>query len=44
MEELIDGADRVVVLREGAVVGELVGAEVTEGDVLAAIAEGGSDD
>ena len=44
MEELIDGADRVVVLREGAVVGELVGGEVTEGNVLAAIAEGGSDD
>jgi monosaccharide-transporting ATPase len=44
MEELIDGADRVVVLREGAVVGELVGGEVTEDNVLAAIAEGGSDD
>jgi monosaccharide-transporting ATPase len=44
MEELIDGADRVVVLRDGSVVGELVGDQVTEGNVLAAIAEGGSDD
>jgi ribose transport system ATP-binding protein len=44
MEELIDGADRVVVLREGAVVGELAGDQVTEGNVLAAIAKGGSDD
>jgi monosaccharide-transporting ATPase len=38
MEELIDGADRLVVLRDGAVVGELVGDQVTEGNVLAAIA------
>ena len=30
MEELIDGADRVVVLRDGAVVGELTGDDVTE--------------
>jgi ribose transport system ATP-binding protein len=47
MEELIDGADRVVVLREGAVVGELAGDQVTEGNVLAAIAavgERNSDD
>jgi monosaccharide-transporting ATPase len=38
MEELIDGADRLVVLRDGAMVGELTGDEVNEGSVLAAIA------
>jgi ribose transport system ATP-binding protein len=41
MEELIDGADRVVVLRDGAAVGELVGDQVTEDNVLAAIAAAG---
>ncbi|MFC4943924.1 sugar ABC transporter ATP-binding protein [Pseudonocardia sp. GCM10023141] len=48
MEELIEGSDRVVVLRDGAVVGELAGADVTEAAVLAAIAaespEAGSPD
>jgi galactofuranose transport system ATP-binding protein len=38
MEELVDGADRLVVLRDGAVVGELAGDQVTEDNVLAAIA------
>ena len=38
MEELVGGADRVVVLRDGAVVGTLAGAEVTADNVLAAIA------
>ncbi|MEV6983504.1 sugar ABC transporter ATP-binding protein [Sphaerisporangium sp. NPDC051017] len=38
MEELIDGADRLVVLRDGAVVGDLRGDQVTEGGVLAALA------
>ena len=38
MEELIDGADRLIVLRDGAVVGELTGGEVTESNVLASIA------
>ncbi|WP_232664990.1 sugar ABC transporter ATP-binding protein [Pseudonocardia sp. TRM90224] len=38
MEELIDGSDRVVVLRDGAVVGELSGDQVNEDAVLAAIA------
>ena len=38
MEELVGGADRVVVLRDGAVVGALDGAEVTADNVLAAIA------
>ncbi|SDY96562.1 ribose transport system ATP-binding protein [Amycolatopsis xylanica] len=38
MEELIDGADRIVVLRDGTVAGELSGEDVTEKNVLAAIA------
>jgi monosaccharide-transporting ATPase len=38
MEELIDGSDRVVVLRDGAVAGELAGDLVTADNVLAAIA------
>jgi galactofuranose transport system ATP-binding protein len=38
MEELIDGADRLVVLRDGVAVGELAGDQVTEDNVLAAIA------
>ena len=38
MEELGGGADRLVVLRDGAVVGELTGAEVSADNVLAAIA------
>jgi galactofuranose transport system ATP-binding protein len=37
-EELIEGADRVVVLRDGVVVGTLTGAEVTTEDLLATIA------
>jgi ribose transport system ATP-binding protein len=38
MEELVDGADRVVVLRDGGVVGELAGDDVTADNVLSAIA------
>lgn len=38
LEELVDGADRLVVLRDGAVVGELSGDEVDTDHVLAAIA------
>ena len=37
-EELIEGADRVVVLRDGVVVGNLVGDQVTTEDLLATIA------
>jgi galactofuranose transport system ATP-binding protein len=40
MDELIDGADRLIVLRDGAVVGELSGDQVNEENVLAAIAGG----
>jgi ribose transport system ATP-binding protein len=38
MEELVDGSDRVVVLRDGAVVDELTGDAVTADNVLRAIA------
>ena len=38
MEELLDGADRLVVLKDGAVVGELSGDDLTQDKVLAAIA------
>ncbi|MEV1290506.1 sugar ABC transporter ATP-binding protein [Micromonospora sp. NPDC049679] len=37
-DELVEGADRVVVLRDGAVVGELRGAEVNTDALMAAIA------
>ena len=37
-EELIEGADRVVVLRDGVVVGTLTGAEVTTEDLMSTIA------
>ncbi|MEU2426598.1 sugar ABC transporter ATP-binding protein [Streptomyces sp. NPDC007851] len=46
-EELIEGSDRVVVLKDGAVVRELTGDAVTEGELMRAIAAvpaGGSDD
>jgi len=40
-EELIEGADRVVVLRDGVVVGTLTGAQVTTEDLLDTIAAAG---
>ncbi|MFD0774778.1 sugar ABC transporter ATP-binding protein, partial [Streptomonospora algeriensis] len=43
LEELIEGADRVVVLKDGAVVGELSGDEVSEGALMRAIAADGED-
>jgi len=39
LEELVEGSDRIVVLRDGAVVGELTGDEVTEERIMASIAE-----
>jgi ribose transport system ATP-binding protein len=42
--ELVEGSDRVVVLRDGAVIGELNGGDVTEGAIMAAIAAGGASD
>jgi galactofuranose transport system ATP-binding protein len=44
LEELVEGADRVVVLRDGAVVSELEGDDVTETAIINAIATGGADD
>jgi galactofuranose transport system ATP-binding protein len=38
LEELVEGSDRVVVLKDGAVVGELTGGELTEEAVMATIA------
>ncbi|MFF7468938.1 ATP-binding cassette domain-containing protein [Streptomyces sp. NPDC008092] len=46
-EELIEGSDRVVVLKDGAVVRELTGDDVTEDELMRAVAAepvGGSDD
>ncbi|SEL83516.1 sugar ABC transporter ATP-binding protein [Nonomuraea pusilla] len=39
LEELVEGADRILVLRDGAVAGELSGDEVTEEKIMATIAE-----
>ncbi|MFF1609024.1 sugar ABC transporter ATP-binding protein [Amycolatopsis sp. NPDC058278] len=44
LEELIDGSDRVVVLRDGSAVGELTGDRITEENVLTAIAAEGDND
>lgn len=38
LEELIEGSDRVVVLKDGAVVGELTGEDVTEDQLMRTIA------
>jgi ribose transport system ATP-binding protein len=43
-EELIEGADRVVVLRDGVVVGILTGAQVTTEDLLSTIAAAAPED
>ena len=39
LEELVEGSDRVVVLKDGAVVGELAGGELTEEGVMTTIAD-----
>ena len=44
LEELIEGSDRVLVLKEGRVVGRLDGDQVTEPALLAALASGPADD
>ncbi|GAA2107874.1 sugar ABC transporter ATP-binding protein [Actinomadura alba] len=38
LEELVSASDRILVLRDGAVVAELAGADVTEEQIMAAIA------
>jgi galactofuranose transport system ATP-binding protein len=40
LEEIAEGADRVIVLREGRTVAELAGGEITEVRILAAMAQG----
>jgi ribose transport system ATP-binding protein len=40
IEEVVEGADRVFVLREGRTVAELEGDEITEDRVLSAMAHG----
>ncbi len=42
LEELIEGSDRIVVLKDGGVVGQLEGDEVTEEALLAALAGEGA--
>jgi monosaccharide-transporting ATPase len=42
IEEVIEGSDRVVALKDGAVVGLLSGDDVTEGNVMEMLAESGS--
>ncbi|WP_436232595.1 sugar ABC transporter ATP-binding protein [Actinacidiphila alni] len=44
IEELVEGADRIVVLRAGAVAGELTGDDVEENALLAVLAETGDSD
>jgi len=41
LEELVEGADRIVVLHNGRVVAELAGADVTESNLMAAVAQDG---
>jgi ribose transport system ATP-binding protein len=41
LEELVEGADRIVVLRAGAVVDELTGDDVSESHLMAAVAHDG---
>jgi galactofuranose transport system ATP-binding protein len=43
-EEVVEGSDSIVVLRDGRVVAELRGAEVTEQALIAALADGGDHD
>jgi ribose transport system ATP-binding protein len=40
LEEVIEGSDRVFVLRDGRNVGELTGKKITEAAVMAAMAHG----
>jgi monosaccharide-transporting ATPase len=43
LEELVEGSDRVVVLKDGTVVGELAGAELTEEGVMTTMAANAGD-
>jgi ribose transport system ATP-binding protein len=44
LEEVVEGSDRVVVLRNGAVAGTLSGDEISEDNLMEMLAEGGSSD
>jgi ribose transport system ATP-binding protein len=43
LEELVEGSSRVLVMRDGRCVAELRGAEVSQGKIIHAMAEGGGD-
>jgi ribose transport system ATP-binding protein len=40
LEELVEGSSRVVVMRDGQRVGELRGAEISQANIISAMAEG----
>jgi ribose transport system ATP-binding protein len=42
LEEVVEGSDRVVVLRNGSVVGTLSGDDISEENLMETLAEGGS--
>ena len=42
LEELVNGCDRVVILRDGAVAAELTGLDITEEGIIAAMASAGT--
>ena len=42
LEEVVEGSDRVVVLKNGSVVGTLSGEEISEENIMGTLAEGGS--
>jgi ribose transport system ATP-binding protein len=44
LEELLEGSDRVVVLRDGQTVASLQHEEISQGAVMAAMAHGNGDD
>ena len=43
LEEVVEGSDRAIALKEGAVVGVLSGEEVSERNLMSMLAEGGTD-
>jgi len=44
LEEVVEGSDRAVALKDGAIVGMLSGDEVNENRLMALLAEGGATD
>src|SRR5918994_7871508 len=42
LEEVVEGSDRVVVLKNGSVVGTLSGDDISEENLMETLAEGGS--